>query len=263
MSNQPLPAIQPAGATRRPLEGRTKIRFAIGSPTADHSDVWFAKQNEKTGDFYFGSKTIGRALKLSFHPPNTQFDKYALRFAITSEFWQERPGLRSKLKTRALATANYPPPPELGMYCAATLVFPTGFLRPARTAEAVRRVDHWFPAAPSGHAIELGFFLSRQNPLTLEHVFRGFGCPWLAFVYPDGSSISIVERNRPFERSFVPDAAAQARARWQWLGTGDAPSADTQLDDHSAVYFNEPRPGEALCLVEMHGLSLKTNSLHH
>jgi hypothetical protein len=171
---------------------RSKFRFAIEAEGGRCSRPWCIWSRKD--DVYIASSGIGGQLKLSLH------SKGYCQLAMTSEYYRSLPPIiKSKLPGRVIEKWQRPATPEHGAIHVLSLLFPTNFLTGPQLKGSHGKPLTLFPAAPSGHALELGVFYSQEEPQQLGERFGLIGIPFLWVALTGGEHVSIVLRSRVFD----------------------------------------------------------------
>jgi hypothetical protein len=223
-----------------------KFRFYIRDETdRQRSSVWFAHHDGD--DVYISVGTLGGHMKLSLHrDQNCQFGmvrRYAQKLATE--------GLSGMRPIRWARPAT----PERGAFHAASVFFPTDFLRSTGEMQRSHKLKFSLPMAPAGQAIEVGFFYSRETPASLEDRFIAQqATPLLYMSLPSGEFVSVVARPVLFDPKQIPDLQA-AGPKMRPLDGAPAPGARME-NLHAVLFDDHTDPIRVFRMIEVNGLNV-------
>ena len=105
----------------RAFEGwRKRLRFAVEGPDGRFSTAWVTW--EKNDTVYIAGRTIGRAIKISLHPPAMG----GYRVAYTKDFYSK---VQDRVPEREIVTWPRPEVSAKETVLIASLCFPTDFMQ--------------------------------------------------------------------------------------------------------------------------------------
>jgi hypothetical protein len=230
-----------------------KFRFAVGDPEHNFSTTWsaFGHRNE----YYLGARAFMGSTKISLHNSgtcrvaiiDTQFEELAIR------------GL-PRPADRALTKWKRKPTPDVGAVHVASVVFPTDYLKktdtPIGTAKKPLTI---FSPAPSGSAVEVGFFYSREPAEALEPKLVKIGKPLIRATLDNGESVSIVVRQAKFDPAFLP---TREKSEGIKKLVHVVIPVGAEMSDLTAAVWNSPADDGTGCLyiVEVGGVAARRNS---
>ena len=223
-----------------------KFRFYIRDEAdRQRSSVWFAHHDGD--DVYISVGMLGGHMKLSLHRDrNCQFGmvrRYAEKLAAG--------GLTAMRPTRWMR----PVTPQEGAFHAASVFFPTDFLRSTGEMQRSHKLKFSLPMAPAGQAIEVGFFYSREAPESLEDRFIArLATPILYMNLPSGEFVSAVARPVLFDPKQIADLQT-AGPKAQPLDGAPAPGGRME-NVHAILFDDHTDPARAFRIIEVNGLSV-------
>jgi hypothetical protein len=224
---------------------RQGLRFAVGRSGSVHSSIW--RTSWSKSDYYISARSIFGSMKISLH------ESRICRLALTERYmtWLREQGLAPP-DDRAFVKWRRPPAPESGAHLAVVLVFPTDNLHLDDPAwkNSNKPLLHFEPA-PSGKAVELGFFYSREAKETLEPRFMEIGKPLHYADLPNGEFVWLVGREADFDPTCIPTAEFDT-AR----GSLDVLSLGTERRGLTVILWNSPEAGEPLRVIELGGTTV-------
>ena len=223
-----------------------KIRVAVGTADQLLSSVWFFSGNK--GCLFIGAVGLGGTLKASFH----ESGKSHIRFG---------PDIK-ELSSAYVTKWQRPTTPPAGAVHVASIFFPTNFLKgttaiPKNVPTLIR-----LERAPSGSAIELGLFYSREPMNELEPKLAKVGLPMVHIGLESGEGVSIVASQRTFDPTRLGPMAALADENGslplpppKWIA--DEAKSASSIGNLSSILINEPsNQGGILQLVQVSGLRI-------
>ena len=226
------------------LENLDKFRFYVANDRdCAISSVWFLR-SERNGVFV-GPSGLGGSLKLSFHD-GSSMDGKDCQFGHPREHAQkeEANGFQPFAPIRWKRADT----PEIGALHIASIVFPTDGLMTAPEPPPSGKVRFQLPAAPPGWGIEVGLFLSKVMPQTLEESFLRLGTTPIGFTdFPNNDYLSIAVRKRRLPRS-VEFIASLNKKQHSWLS--GAPDKGSSIEGRVVAIGRVPTNGEAFYLTE-------------
>jgi hypothetical protein len=230
---------------------RTNFRFAVGSDEAGHSSPWtaFGTGNE----YYIGARHAMGSSKISLHQSGI------CRVALTETHYNALPGDGlSQPPDRALVKWKRPPTPHIGGAHVASIIFPTEFLKLPEPQGTPKKPLIIFGAAPSGKAVEIGFFYSREAPATLESKLLQIGHPIVCTTLDNGEMITVVARETDFDRTTLPSQDKLDNSPGRILSKR-VHAIESEMTNLTGMFWNTPGDGGSLVLIEVGGMSLRRN----
>lgn len=229
---------------------KDKLRLAVAT-TDDklYSGIWAAWGNKS--DFYIGALTTLGSMKVSLHASGicrVAFTEPAMR--RLKDEGLETPSDRAIVKWRRPAT------PTEGAALVASLIFPTAFLKQPPREGSARRPLVVVNAGPRAEAVEVGFFYSRMPNAHLEPSLSKIGHPLFWAQLDSGETVSIVARNRDFDPKSLPSSEQMNRSKMNPLRS----HIEDELENLTAAFWNEPKDGGALQVMEISGVRMRKNT---
>lgn len=230
------------------------LRFAVGDDDALWSSIWiaFGGANGRS-DYYVSVRGQTGAVKVSLHA----LGACQIAFDKESGYWDRlvASGL-APTADRAITSWQRTPTPEMGMCHALSIFFPTDLMRLRRPHPRRKPGKKLFllEPAPPGHAVEWGFFYSRQHPQEFLANLRSAGVPVGFVELPSGEYVTNVARHVPFDATVIPAFAAWPNGRPL---TRQLPASGETLRGLSAFVCNEPKVGQVGQIVQITGLELR------
>jgi hypothetical protein len=230
---------------------RTNFRFAVGSIEAGYSATWTAFG--RGSEYYIGARSMMGGSKISLHQSGI------CRVALTEEQFKMLPndGL-AQPSDRAIVKWKRQPTPKIGASHAASIIFPTEFLKLPEPRGTAKKPLIIFGAAPQGKAVEIGFFYSREDSTTLEPKFFNIGYPIVCTTLDNGETITVVARETNFDRSTLPCQDRLDKSSGIILSK-EVHETQNKMENLMGMFWNNPKDGQPLMLVEVGGMSLRRN----
>ncbi len=227
-----------------------KLRFAIGKPGKRYSGVWAAWSHRS--DYYFGARGILGSIKISLHASGI------CRVALTARHYKHLAdwGLPQP-SDRAFVKWKRTDAPERGVALAAVLVFPTDYLTLEEPLGSPQKPQFNIESARPGHALEVGFFYSREPTESLEPKFLEIGKPLFRADLDNGESVSMVVREAAFDPSTLP-SNDQLKNGGRLLD----PNVPIGIEQEklAMILWNAPKDGEPLRIIEIGGVTAIRNA---
>lgn len=223
------------------------------------SSTWYINH---TGDsVYLYVNSLGGRMKASFHPEGESEDGKDSQFGFEKKY-------REKLANESYDTPRpsrwiRPKPVNDKVVEVAKVLFPTDHLKGSvvderknckREPNSKRKWRFSLPMAGKGEAVEISLFYSTKKPEDLENIFikKGF-TPMFFMDLPNREIVSVIGKNVLFDPKSLPDPNKKFAIKKL--------DGIKQVDDHEknlhATFYNDPKDGEILQLVEINGLTLK------
>lgn len=230
----------------------TNFRFAVGNSSRGFSSTWTAFGN--AGDYYIGARPSMGSIKVSLHASGI------CRIALTDKQYIElekeglhQPADRALLKWRRAKT------PEIGAAHVASVIFPTDYLSLKDEPKSRHKKPLFIfdPAAP-GRAVEFGFFYSWEDEASMEERYAKIGKTIVCTTLDSGEHVTVVARITGFDRACLPSQEQADKAPGNILSK-EVLNIERELSQLTATFWNEPKDGETLKLVEIGGMSLRRN----
>jgi hypothetical protein len=232
------------------------FRFAVGNPSRGFSTTWTAFGNRS--DYYIGSRSFMGSQKISLHASgicrvaltNRQFDELAAE-GLT------QPADRAIVKWRRADT------PQAGAQHVASVIFPTDYLGVIEQPRgSYRKPLFIFDAAPAGQAVEFGFFFSREEQSAIREQYLKIGQPIVCTTLESGEHVTVVAKISEFDKAYLPSQAQLDKASGTVFSRSALDNRD-ELPNLTATFWNDPRDGDALRLVEVGGVTLRRTPSRH
>jgi hypothetical protein len=225
-----------------------KARFAVGTaPDKVISSWWFLSVNHSC--VYIGARPLGGVVKATLHASR----QCHVRFGTTNDLGQ--------IANHKATSWERKVTPDLGIFHAVTIVFPTDLLKGKMPAPQGGADHILLEPAPNGSAVEFGVFYSRQHPDDLATKFEKHGLPLYWAALENGEFLSVVARTAPFDPVTVGPLAGLLDTE-NPIATLPNPIwsiPETELAQQknlSAVVWNDPGDAGFLVLVQVSGMSL-------
>jgi hypothetical protein len=232
---------------RRIAKGQ--IRFAVCNSQGKHSGVWCAwGQNS---EYYIGAHSVLGTIKVSLHSSG------CCRIARTKQHMKLladqglAPPRREFVEWRRAAT------PESGAVHVVSVLFPLDYLHLDAPVGTPRRPLIVFGASQLGHAVEFGFFYSRTPEAEMAAKFSRIGKPLFRTSLNNGDSVSIVTRVVEFDSSILPRPEVLNAAGLGEINHDALPEPGATESNLTATFWNSPKDGESLRLIEIGGVSIQ------
>lgn len=198
-------------------------------------------------DVYIAPRNIAGSLKLSVHRDgNCQYG--------TTSVYVRKAREQGSTEFPSLVRWRRPATPESGATHVMSILFPTDFLRSADIPPP-SKFKLALQLAPSGRAVEVMLFYSKDDPAVPEAALRRRGI--IAFGYmtlPCGEVAVLAARHVAFDPKFVPDLESLSGKMRPLLGS---PRPGERFDDaHAILLHKKPSDGGVLHLAEINGLSV-------
>lgn len=170
-----------------------KVRFAVGTPVGPRSSIWslWRHTNRKKSDVFLAPRSMGGALKVSFHQSGENRD------AFTREYQLQRTGSEGGGSSRVRTTWMRAPFSSGGLSRLYQVCIPHSELRAwplerGLTVEDVR----WIPASPQRAAtfIELMITQPGRTVLELKNVEAATEGPLAHWYLPTGENFLAIPR---------------------------------------------------------------------
>lgn len=219
-----------------------RIRIVAENSRGKFSSSWifWGRKN----DFYFGAKSISGAIKVSLHENGHGYVGYDKGYLAR----KREEGIVIPAKTaREWAL---PVPGERGAVLAASLILPADYCYGDPLSDQARK-NTLVLSIEDGSQLEVGVFLSREHPKSLESKLGKVGTPIFAITLDNSVHISLVFRSRQFDRAVLPSEEQTARARAQMLTTQPMPENSEVLN---AIFWDAPEDGGALRVTDVGGV---------
>jgi hypothetical protein len=228
----------------------TNLRFAVGNSSCGFSSVWTAFGNRS--DYYIGARPAMGSTKISLHASGI------CRVALTDKQFNalEAEGLtqppdRAMIKWRRAKT------PETGAVHIASVIFPTDYLSITEEPRGTHKKPLLiFEAAPPGQAVEFGFFYSYEDEVSMEKRYARIGQSIVCTTLDNGERVTILVRITEFDRACLPSQDQADKAPGLILSK-DVFNTERELSNLTATFWNDPKDGETLRLVEIGGMKLR------
>jgi hypothetical protein len=231
------------------LNDAEKLRFAVWGPKG-FSAPWTSFG--RGSDFYIGARPIMGSQKISLHASGV------CRLSLTDVHYDSLPSKgRYKPLDRVFAKWRRPEIPTVGAVHIVSLRFPSEYLLLPEPKGTHKKPLVFFGEAHPLRAIEVGFFLSRERMPELEARFLNIGHPIHSTDLDDGTVVSIVVRDMPFQRSDLPSQEMLDLAPGRPLVSKEDLEIAGSKENLTMLFWNEPKDGEALIIYEVSGVSLR------
>jgi hypothetical protein len=231
----------------------TNFRFAVGNSLRGFSSVWTAFGN--ASDYYIGCRPSMGSIKISLHASGI------CRIALTDKQYSEleKEGLKQPAD-RALVKWRRAKTPPIGAVHVASVIFPTDDL--SLTEEPISKHKKpliIFDAAPPGRAVEFGFFYSLEDDAAMEERYARIGKSIVCTTLDSGEYVTVVARITEFDKACLPSQEQADKAPGHILSK-EVLNIERELSHLTATFWNEPKDGETLRLVEIGGMGLRRNA---
>ena len=228
------------------------IRFGVGAKDKPYSSVWVAFTNNN--DLYLGVRGLTGAIKVSLH------ESELCRLAVDEQYWTNLAdhGVAVQ-RDRAIVKWRRSSTPETGVVHVLSLLFPTDFLRLYRKPLRLNKPVFYIEPAPEGHAIEFGFFYSKEGPETLEEKLLSIGTPMFNTCLLNGEFVSMISREIPFGPENMPPFPNRT-SDVEPLSKDALPGPGENIQNLSAMLFDRPKDGGILSIVQVDGLTISRDA---
>ena len=223
-----------------------KIRFAIGSKTQRHSSSWAITFNKS--DVYVGARYVMGTMKISLH------ESGHCKLALDRKHWQHLADLGIAVRNDwAFVRWKKSPTPVSGAVHVMSVTFPSDFqlLNAPRVRE--NKPVIYLEPAPTGQAIEVGLFYSKEPPASLGAKLEKTGLPMFNAQLENGEFVSVVGRVVRFDKTQYEGLSGTAKP----LAKDVVPEPGEEVRDLSATLFNKPKDFETLLVTEVTGFTLR------
>jgi|GEM_PF-5827372 len=204
-----------------------RIRIAAQNSRGQFSSCWIFWGHKN--DFYFGAKSISAAIKVSLHANGRGYVGY------DKSYFERKRAEGIVIPAKTAREWKLPIPGPLGAAHAASLVLPADYCRSTGPSESGRKKT-FILGIEEGCCAEIGIFLSRESPNTLEAKLTKIGMPMFAIALDNNSHVSLVARSRQFEPLVLPSEAQTAAAAFTKLRN----AAISKSESLNAVIWDAP-----------------------
>jgi hypothetical protein len=198
--------------------------------------------------FDFGAKGISGALKVSLHENGRGYVAYH------KPYFLKKRTEGTAIPAKTALEWELPEPGALGAVHAASLILPADYCRAELPSDSSRKKTLVL-GNEDGCCAEIGVFLSREHPTTLEAKLMAIGKPMFVVTLENKMHVSLIARSRRFDRTCLPSEKQTRNARALLL---EEISDDDNLN---AMLWNNPGDGGTLQVVDVGGVRLKTAAL--
>ncbi|MEH2505608.1 hypothetical protein V1290_004419 [Bradyrhizobium sp. AZCC 1578] len=221
-----------------------RVRIVAENPRGKLSACWIFWGHKS--DFYFGAKGISNAIKVSLHENGRGYVGY------DKQYFERKRGEGIAIPAKTAFEWALPVPGLLGAAHAASLILPADYCHGASLSDSARKKTLVL-GIEDGSCAEIGVFLSREHPATLESKLKKIGRPMFAVTLDNGMHTSLVVRSRPFDSASLPSDEQTARARSQMLTTEPVSENETL----NAILWDAPEDGGAIRVIDVGGVRWK------
>ncbi len=229
---------------------RKALRIVGENHTRQFSSMW----NFLPGadGFYFSARPLLNSFKVSLHRNNNR----GYLAHAKSHFQRKRTeGALTQSKRTVHEWAL--PLPERGETRQVTSVrLPSDFMRDAAHPYVHQGKVLVFGIEPAS-ALEIGVFFSRDARTALEEKLKAIGTPLWYSAIDDWFDVWVVVRSVDFDPSILPTSGQVNSATIKPLETIQS---DWQLEGLNVLFWNAPKDGEVLQLIDIGGASIRQNS---
>ncbi len=222
----------------------SRIRIAAQNSRGQFSSCWIFWGHKN--DFYFGAKSITAAIKVSLHANGRGYVAY------DKSYFERKRAEGIAIPAKTAREWRLPVFASSGAVHAASLILPADYCYGDPLTDRSRR-NTFVIGINDGSQLEVGVFLSRESPKTLEGKLCTVGMPMFAATLDNAMHVSLVARARPFDRTMLPTEEQIAGARSQMLTTKSMPENDVL----NAILWDAPADGGALRVIDVGGVRWK------
>lgn len=229
-----MPDDKPAVHPINPDSKLDKFRFGVEREDLGFSNIWYAEQ--RGGDVYISARGTRGTTQISLHASGICHVKG--RFAD---------GNRTLSRWRRASS------PVSDAVHVLSVDFPSDFVYKWKSLEKLKLNRKLFTmtAAPPGHAVEFGFFYSREAPPMLEPRLTAKGFPIVYMDLPSHEYVWVVARLTKFNPARFPQGPREIS------GVTSGFDEAGKIENLAMIAWTEPKDEQPVWVTNLQGLTVR------